>query len=398
MDILHQGFDGLDIAFAGALPKALQAKLEKAKENASVTMEDEYCELRGVDCWVKGTGRAVGYAYVLNTGPDGEVWAFKKNDDVMQWNVHVSVRALQLAVHGLEQVKARLFDTLRRWSCQITDESVSRVDYALDFVKADFQPDSKNIICHSHSSKRDHFDQEFFTDQFTRGNRVSTVTIGKMPGRQIQIYDKSREAKQTGKGHWFEIWGKDRETCPTVWRIEVRAGKKHLQNWNIRTLKDLREKIGTVFADDLERVRLIENPEAVNRGRDGILNPAWEIAREKIPDCLENCQNEAVYGRIVEGRREEVKEIYVSQVKGLMAGLSVTLGLTPKAAQEVLPAFTQEIIEHHVTEEERKFTSKVIKASKRLKFLEGRKDFHVKKSGDSEVSRMRQRGASAPQY
>ena len=106
MEIVHQGFDSLDVAFQGTLSRDARMALSAAKERAKQNMQSEHIVLGGVKIWVEGKGTAAdqGYSYLFDTGDDGEIWAIKNNGDPMQWNIRVSVRALALARHGYEAV------------------------------------------------------------------------------------------------------------------------------------------------------------------------------------------------------------------------------------------------------------------------------------------------------
>src|SRR4029077_1301274 len=92
-----------------------------------------------------------------------------------------------------------------------------------------------------------------------RGRRLESVTIGKMPGRQIIVYDKRREVVEKRKLLWFRVWGIDpHDTSVQVWRVEMRAGKKELKGrWQIRTFDDVDRAIGDVFLQALVDVRYI---------------------------------------------------------------------------------------------------------------------------------------------
>ena len=76
-----------------------------------------------------------------------------------------------------------------------------------------------------------------------------------MPGRQICVYDKRREAIEQGKLFWFRLWGIDPGYTANVWRVELRAGKKELRRWPIRTLADVEASIADVLLSMIRQVR-----------------------------------------------------------------------------------------------------------------------------------------------
>ena len=74
------------------------------------------------------------------------------------------------------------------------------------------------------------------------------MRIGKMPGREVTVYDKRADLIAKGKPEWWTIYNDLRKADgkpvldPTdrassqIWRVEVRAGKDHLKDrWGITT-------------------------------------------------------------------------------------------------------------------------------------------------------------------
>ena len=102
MKVLRSGFDGLDIAFQGALPADVLGDLEEARNVAQVAQTPTLVQIGpgNVSVHVHETGKRGGYRYTCSTGPEGEVWFFKAGNDSEDWNIFVSVRAFQLAIHG----------------------------------------------------------------------------------------------------------------------------------------------------------------------------------------------------------------------------------------------------------------------------------------------------------
>lgn len=372
MKILHKGFDGLEVSFQGKLHARARRSLQMAKDNAKAMMQNEYLNLNGVDVWVKETGAQGGYAFVFDTGPDGEIWTIKDNDNTENWNLRTKVSAVQLAVDGFEKTVENLYKKLGLWRAEILDESVARIDYAIDFVADNYSPDMRSFICHSRATQGEFAEgmDQVQPRQFACGNRITSVTIGKMPGRQVITYDKRREAIQTQKNHWFQIWGIEKEDCPVVWRIEVRAGKNHLRNWRIKTLDDVRKHIGFVFAQDLEDVRFIDNPEVENRSRDGETNEAWEYVASMVSDCMDEETIPTLKGRIVEGRREQIQGRYIALFKGLASGYAVAHGLPFIDAVEELPGRISDMLGAYLRDEPKKFSKKFSRAKNRLKFID----------------------------
>jgi len=325
-EVLHSGFDKLEVSFNGALPAKLRAALEAAKQRAGSNVEPEHINLKGVDCWVKETGARGGYAYVFSTAEDREMWAIKDNEDPENWNLRCVVSSVALAVDGWHAVRDRLLLQLKAWGAKTTEISISRVDYAVDFIAPDFRLMPERLICHSHATVGGYPDQGEPDEMAVhwKNRQVTSLTVGKMPGRQVQIYDKAREVRSTGKGQWHEIWGR----CPlkneTVWRIEVRAGKEHLGRAGIKSFDDVEEKIGSLFQIAMEKVRLAATSDFDNATR-AATDPVWVRVREIVRDALEDSQGAVTFERIVEGRREEIADTYRKQIIGCALGYAVTL-------------------------------------------------------------------------
>ena len=128
---------------------------------------------------------------------------------------------------------------------------------------------------HSGTGRRDHITDP---DKAVNGKsgRTTSVTVGKMPNRQVIVYDKRAEVIARSKSYWWVIWNdtlrraglpllqydtvrREAGADPTpvtvpyvensaphidatqpdisrVWRIEFRAGKNRLKDtWGIRT-------------------------------------------------------------------------------------------------------------------------------------------------------------------
>jgi hypothetical protein len=102
----------------------------------------------------------------------------------------------------------------------------SRVDFAVDFIIPDFEPDPALFVMHSHTGRRTISEIDII-DSFGQANHVTSVTVGRMPLRQVIIYNKSKEAAVKRKWEWSMIWAK-KLGCSvadmsevTVWRIEL---------------------------------------------------------------------------------------------------------------------------------------------------------------------------------
>ena len=112
------------------------------------------------------------------------------------------------------------------------------------------------------------------------GRVCESVTIGKMPGRQIIVYDKRREAIDKRKPHWFKVWGiNPNDRTKQVWRVKLHAGKAHLRDgWNMRTFADVEAAIGDVFKTALEDVRYVDGHQTDSNVSRQTPHPLWRQA------------------------------------------------------------------------------------------------------------------------
>ena len=80
------------------------------------------------------------------------------------------------------------------------------------------------------------------------GRDTNSLTVGKMPNRQINIYEKKKEILSSNKHYWWELWGLKEEDYKNkeIWRVEVRAGKKEIDKWSAKTYESFEQKFGDI--------------------------------------------------------------------------------------------------------------------------------------------------------
>jgi hypothetical protein len=100
---------------------------------------------------------------------------------------------------------------------------------------------------------------------------MMAVTIGTMPGQQLNVYDKRREIVAHGKHEWLRIRQMDEDelNANAVFRLELRARKKHLRDWNIRSFAQLETKPGDMFTCMLKSMRHVVPSEYEKTPADG---------------------------------------------------------------------------------------------------------------------------------
>ncbi|OEJ64657.1 hypothetical protein BEN30_00770 [Magnetovibrio blakemorei] len=356
--------------------------MRDAKAKATSEGKPEYVVIEGVHGHIGKTGASGGYAFCFDTGPDGEIWTIKDNPDPREWNIRVSVANAQLAVNGYHETKAALYGRLEAFGAKVIDESISRVDFAVDFVAEGFTLDVGLVSCHSHSQMLVRGDDQegipLGGSEFvvSYANRMSnSVTIGKMPGRQTIIYDKRREVARKVSSHWYALWGFEKDDCPPIWRVEMRAGKIHLKEWKITTFEDLEVKFAALFGSACQAVRMMkrqpEPGENVTRVPDHAL---WAILREEVNTALVPYMAKADRKRVVEGRREDIQDMYRNGVMGWCVSYAVAMGNTPEEAAHEFAQVIADEFSAFASRDPVQFKRKYFAADKRLFFIDEQRE------------------------
>lgn len=312
MECVYRGFDGLDMAFHGRLPEAIIEALAEAKALAKAAYEPVSAEIAGVPVLVKPTGRGGGFEYSFSTGEDGADWAcMGANVEGGRWMLTASAKSAMFVQHGasLEAARDQFAALLKAWHFEPTRsdeghfESVARVDFAMDFVEAAGDPFTLDPAMIASKGKKSGYLEG--ASAHWSGRRVTGATVGKMPNRQVTIYDKTADIKAKGKDYWWQVWGLDPECGQRVWRVELRAAKKFLRDtWKVRTFEDLQAAVADMMADTLDKVRLVVPDDSnITRCSDA---PLWRRVREAIASGFKGLFNglcpgvvkEAVLGRL----------------------------------------------------------------------------------------------------
>lgn len=370
---IYRGFDGLDVTFQGRIPGDLCEVLEGAKVEAMEARRPTLVEWRGQSFHVAESGARGGYAYRCDTGPEGATWFFSKNQKADQWNIRVSCKSAWLATKGFGRVRAEIYAFLEAIGADVMGEAIARVDYAVDVAASDlggFVLDPTAFVMHSHTSRADHAED---IDIHGVSGRYTSVTVGKMPGRQVIIYDKTREAAARQKKEWPEIWNASLakqgraplDEGDRVFRVELRAGKTYLkERWGITTWADLDNKLGDLFAATLADIRYCRSNGDSNRAR-WPLHPIWEAVGKAVAgDLFEMCSG-ATPGVVKEVRRSQLAQTMSAMILGLLASWSLATGADAKA----VPPAVQEMAKHYLEDQPKEFRAKIDRAAKKYVFI-----------------------------
>lgn len=378
-ELVYAGIDTLDLAIKGCLSVETLKILEAAREEAN---ESQAQALRTigpgkVDVHVSGHGLRGGYTYVIDTGPVGFKIFIKKNSAPSQWNLFVSIKATTLLSNGTEGSQEHLWDVLQRMGALITDHSINRVDFAMDFKTRNFELHIDQFVAHAHAKVRPYWgDKPKQTDKnqpsaVIRGRQLESVTIGKQPGRQITVYDKRREAISRQKKFWFKAWDIDpKDPSIEVWRVEIRAGKKELKDrWQIRRFEDLDAAIGDVCLHALSEVRYLADRQTDSNVTRQQLHPLWKAAIETVTDKLAEFRSGLLPGQIIEIERELAQERYITLITSNGIGLGVALGLSDEDIKAELPDIVRLNVMAAIEEESERVSKSIKRARERLHFV-----------------------------
>ena len=372
MELLHKGFDALDVAYAVHFPAKFMPKLQSAKRKAMEIGQSVTASLDGVHFEVASTGARGGYVFRCSTGSAGEIWFLKQPSANDPWGVRISVSAVQCALIGLSGVKKRIEDKFEQLGMAVREgqESIARVDFALDFIIPDFTLAGDNFVMHSRSTRMAHVDISEYKSG-GRSGRTESVTVGKNPGRQVIIYDKRAEVLAKGNTHWPVVWNdarkrqgllpidlQDRETSQ-VWRVELRAYKRHLkEDWGVATWWQLQEKLSAIFNSLLTDVRYSVPSLDLNRAR-WPEHPLWTRVRAELQGKLSEMKSFATESAIKELLKAEREDMLKAQIAGCLIALAASrktefadlTAFTKNAAEEILAMFRD-----HPAKTERKLT------------------------------------------
>jgi hypothetical protein len=355
-EVLHTGFDGLDLALKANISSELHQALETARRVAEENDRDTPLDVNGVSVKVASTGAKGGYRYRIDTGDDGAVWFLKKPNAVDPWGVRLSMKSRALALHGLDGVRMALKDTCARFGLQVPADgvSISRVDYAVDVLDPGFVLEPSAFVIPAHTVRKTHQTrQKDLTDISTAGksDRYTSVTIGMMPGRQVIVYDKREEVLVKHKVEWPLIWNANRAKrglppldyadpdTSRVWRFELRAGKTCLKDrYGIRGFQSLQEKLPGLLDDLMQDARLTVPTADSNRAR-WPLHPLWAQLQQVVPETLFQHFSTVPIERVREADLEEKK----AEARAAAAAAALRLAIFEGVREDRIPEFIKGI-------------------------------------------------------
>ena len=376
--LAYSGFDTFNAAFQGALAADLLPVLLAAKEDAQRRNEPHLLTIgpAGVEAHVSDRGMRGGYALQLSTGPVGANFWVK--DDLRQgeWNLFAASRAEALLSRGFRQYWQYLGDTLRGMGATVGRESINRLDFAMDFVTRGFSLVPEQFVAPARTIKSVELAEGKASNDPTpkiliAGRDVESVTIGRMPGRQVIVYNKRAEALKFGKLYWFEQWGVDpRDPDVQVFRVELRAGKHHLkEDWGLATYQDLEDFAGDVFLEMAAAVRYIEPLGPGENITRAALHPLWHAVRAALGNVLADHRSGVTPGRIIEIERAHKLRMSIDNIAGNAASFAVAKGTKFEDAFPSLPDEVRKALRERFDEDPEKLAKKMDEVEDRHRFI-----------------------------
>lgn len=261
--------------------------------------------------------------------------------------------SLCLALYGYEKTKEKILRTLSEailakgpeYNDHIPQERISRIDYCFDFhFTEEFQPSYLNFVCAGRTKKG--VLGELFMQAECTGQFIEYVRIGKMPNRQVVIYNKTREISATKKSYWWQLWGLEKsEFKGDIWRVEIRAGKKELNKWNLRTFTDFKKMVGDVISTTLDEFKYTTpNPNDKNMTR-WPMSPIWQKAIKASQSNLLIYSSKASRKRVIKELKENVINNYKKLIFGIFVGYTAAAGKDISEIPGVMELVCDEILE-----------------------------------------------------
>lgn len=381
MRTIYSGFDNLDVSYKGHVSDSFLKKLEDAKAQAIEQRGAVLIEHGGVTMHVAEGGGKGGYPFQVDTGPLGGTWFFRYPNPKDPWTIRFSAKSLTTSQFGIDGTRVQIEDTLQALGCILhpQPESIGRVDFAVDILAPGFELHPDNFVMHARMSRSDHFELDV-VNAFGRSGRTTSVTIGSKNRRQVIIYDKRLEVRNTPeKAPWLDIWKagiahrgieavdfKDRYEG-AVWRVEARAGKRCLKDQhNVTSWSDLHREIKTIFETVLDKIRYTNPSADTNRSR-WPEHRFWDLARAEVSQIKLDRTDLVDRERILETSRAAQAELLRQQLVGLAAS-QVALA-SPKDADPTYAAV--EALREALRSDAGKFPKRVESAKRRYAHLLG---------------------------
>ena len=293
---------------------------------------------------------------MVNTGICGSHIAFKASLSRDEYNGFVEISSACLLANGWKQAIQQELSHVEALGFHVVSININRVDYCIDFLDVAIDINPRDFVAHSRVIKLPYYKSKSVNEHVkmgqdhvevrsvSRADSVKSITLGKMPGRQVILYDKRAEVIESRKTYWFDAWGINRnDPTRSVHRVEVRAGKKHLLKYKIRTLEDFERGIGHVLTEAVRAVRWINPPHNDYNVTRAPLHPLWKRVQTHMDNAMAPHKTPICEGVITARMRENKILEYKQQVKGNLGGLLGVKGVEYKNMKREMDNLVSEI-------------------------------------------------------
>ncbi len=382
MHVVHRGFDTIALSIQANISQELFELLNVERERAEEKRHPVPFSYGGADFDLLPHG-GNGYRFILKGGPLDITWFFKKPNVRDPWGIRVSVGSTLLATQGLGYARSYIDKTLTRLGVRFESHQVSigRVDFCVDILAPDFELIPEHFVIHSHTNRADYLSTQDDVRSNGKSGQFTSVTVGKMPGRQVIIYDKRREVIDKKKPIWWDIWNANLErdelapldhskaSQSRVWRVEVRAGKDLLKDrWQIRTWPQFDAMFGDVISEALQKIRYCEpDPDDSNRAR-WPNHEIWDLVAGSSEDDLQEMRSHIDATNVKHVHRAEQIRLISAQI----AGLGITLAALEDTRESELCDFMDSVgskLAEDIRADPERAANKLHEAKNRYRFI-----------------------------
>ena len=336
LPIIYSGFDTLELSYRTLLPREFLGALRAMQLTAKAENRATPMNFDGFELFVEPSGGQGGYAYRAHTGPLGAIWKFRETTAKSQWSAHVKFRAYGLAVNGPLKMKEKADSFLRKLGCQFEsiDVRIPRADYAIDILLDNFYLDTDNFVFHARSKVSEHIERIRVGDLFTYAR------FGRMPGKQLCIYDKSGAVLETNDSLWKEFYSEfarqrlglliDDFAELKIWRFELRAGENFLDTKiKPRTWDLFAQKVHGIYSCLAHSFKLKTPRPDENRTR-WPLDPIWDAVLAEVESLNFNQQTAEFSVALRNKLRQEYSDGLNKQLVGLLLSSAASEGIDPR--------------------------------------------------------------------
>ena len=263
-------------------------------------------------------------------------------------------------------MKARVFSDLAAIGFSEHGVSLSRIDYAMDFLNAGIALDPTHFVTHARVKKAA---RKLEINTNSRGQSYETITLGARSHRQIIVYDKRAEVIAKRNPAWFEFWDiHPKDITQTVHRVEIRLYKEELLKREIRTFDDLRTKVIAAMIHAAEVIRYVTPREDQNISR-WPNHPLWDHVQAHVRAHVLRNPNYVDPARVKHVIRTQKALESKKLVLGNMANLSVFADMDRKNIKQEMVKFLQADLSEIEANDDHPFWKSRAKTQDRFSFL-----------------------------